>query len=82
MSQALGTHHSVFIDSFGPMVSTNQTYGEDSYGYNNTLSTQYWGNSTSWSDCFVVENPKSGNGWWSEWVEQNRGRLWRIPAGV
>ncbi|KAE9379426.1 hypothetical protein N431DRAFT_478451 [Stipitochalara longipes BDJ] len=82
MSQALGHHHSAFLDSFGPEVNTNQTYKVDPDGFNHTFSSQYWGNSTSWSDCFVVENPRSGNGWWTEWVEQNRGRLWRIPAGV
>jgi hypothetical protein len=82
MSQALGTHHSSFMDNFGPRVNTNQTFKVDSDGYNHTASTQYWGNATSWSDCFELENPRSGDGWWSEWVAQNSGRLWRIPAGV
>lgn len=82
MSQALGSHHSVFLDSFGPEVVTNQTFGRDSYGYNSTRSSEYWGNATSWSDCFAVEAPRSGDGWWGEWVEQNRGALFRIPAGV
>ncbi|PMD34194.1 hypothetical protein L207DRAFT_534548 [Hyaloscypha variabilis F] len=82
MSQALGYHRSTFLDSFGPEVNTNQTFEVDPDGFNHTFTSQYWGNSTSWSDCFVVENPRSGNGWWSEWVEQNRRRLWRIPAGV
>lgn len=82
MSQALGHHHSVFIDSFGPVVTTNQTFGLDRNGYNETVASQYWGNATSWSDCFTLQAPRSGDGWWSEWVAQNRGRLWRIPAGV
>jgi hypothetical protein len=82
MSQALGNHYSVFLDSFGPEVATNQTFGKDRYGMNDTISTEYWGNATSWSDCFAVEAPRSGDGWWGEWIAQNKGRLFRIPAGV
>jgi hypothetical protein len=82
MSQALGSHHSIFLDSFGPEVVTNQTFGRDEFNMNITVGTEYWGNATSWSDCFAVGAPRSGNGWWGEWVAQNRGRLFRIPAGV
>jgi len=78
MSQALGTHHATFIDSFGPVVPSNTTLDNEGY----VSSVDYWGNSTSWSDCFTVTAPRSGSGFWNQWVTQNKHSLYRIAAGV
>ena len=82
MSQALSPHHAVYMDSIGPAVNVNGTFGTDSSGNQYYTSVAYWGNSTSWSDCFTLTSPTSGNGFWSEWVQQNRASVYRVAAGV
>jgi len=62
------THTATYIDGFGPAVNTNVTYSTVT-GYVN--STAYWGNATSWSDCFTVTTPSSSNGFFKEWLEHN-----------
>lgn len=82
MSQALTPHHSVYMDGIGSAVNVNGTFTTDDFGDIYYSSADYWGNSTSWSDCFTLTSPTSENGFWSEWVEQNRASIYRIAAGV
>jgi hypothetical protein len=82
LGQAVGSHHSVYLDSFGPAVLVNGTWTSDDWGDNVVNGTQYWGNATSWSDCFVLTAPTSENEFWNEWVQANTGTLYRIAAGV
>ena len=82
LGQAVGSHHSVYLDSFGPAVWVNGTWTSDNYGDDIVKGAQYWGNATSWSDCFVLTAPTSADGFWSEWVQANKGSLYRIAAGV
>lgn len=69
-----------YMDGFGPQVGTNFTYSPQGV----IQSSDYWGNETSWSDCFIVRAPGSRSGFWSEWVEGNRNgsALFRIAAGL
>lgn len=68
------TYTATYIDSFGPSVMTNVTYSARSAGgYVN--STEYWGNSTSWSDCYTVTTPSSGDGFLGDWL----GRSEQVP---
>ncbi|KUJ09805.1 uncharacterized protein LY89DRAFT_740874 [Mollisia scopiformis] len=79
-SQMMKKQQTTYLESFGPQVGTNFT--TDGNGV--ITGSDYWGNATSWSDCFVVRAPGSRNGFWSEWVESNRrgGALFRIAAGM
>jgi hypothetical protein len=56
MSQSLGSHHTTYIDSFGPVASANITENLDY-----VVTSVTW-NTTSWSDCFVLSAPTSPNG--------------------
>jgi hypothetical protein len=82
MSQALTPYHSIYMDSIGPLVGVNGTFATDQFGSEYYTSVDYWGNTTSWTDCFTLASPTSGDGFWSEWVEQNRGSIYRIAAGI
>jgi hypothetical protein len=70
---AVETHHytATYIDSFGPAVNTNVTHTSRSSGFVTVNSTQYWGNESSWSDCFTVSTPTSSNGFFKDWMENN-----------
>jgi hypothetical protein len=88
MLMAIGGHASqmmkklstTYLESFGPQVGTNFTYSPQGV----ITASEYWGNETSWSDCFRVRAPGSRSGFWGEWVESNRrsGALFRIAAGL
>jgi hypothetical protein len=83
ISQETGHHHTYFIDGFGPVVPTNVTYGgSEATGGQYITSTDYWGNSTSWSDCFEVQALSSVSGFWDLWVKANSHSLYRIAAGM
>ena len=71
------TYTGTFIDSFGPAVNTNVTRAAGSGLVN---STAYWGNATSWSDCFTVTTPSSNNGFFKEWIEHNEQVAFRLVS--
>jgi len=79
-SQMIKKQQTTYLESFGPQVGTNFTLSPQGV----IMSSDYWGNETSWSDCFIVRAPGSRNGFWSEWVESNRkgSALFRIAAGL
>jgi hypothetical protein len=78
MSQALGSHSTTYIDSIGAGTRTNFTWNS----HHVATSSVYWGNATNWNDCFTVQAPRSGNGFWNQWVEQNSNSLYRLAAGL
>lgn len=48
------------LDSFGPVVEVGKG------------GVEYWGNKSSWSDCFEVRSPVIGTyGGWNEWAKAN-----------
>lgn len=67
----------MYIDSFGPAVKTNVTRSAVT-GFVN--STEYWGNATSWSDCFTVTTPRSSDGFFKEWLEHNEQVAFRLVS--
>jgi hypothetical protein len=44
LGQAVGWHHSIYLDSFGPAVWVNGTWTSDDWGDNVVNEAQYWGN--------------------------------------
>jgi hypothetical protein len=83
VNQETAHHHTYYIDGFGPVVPTNVTYGgSEATGGQYIISTDYWGNSTSWSDCFEVQALTSVSGFWDLWVKANSHSLYRIAAGM
>ena len=82
MSQALTPHHSVYMDSIGPAIAVNRTTDVGMVGNVDFTSVDYWGNTTSWRDCFTLTSPTSGNGFWREWVQWNRRSIYHVAAGV
>lgn len=77
MNKKLST---TYLESFGPQVGTNFTYSENGV----ITGSEYWGNETSWSDCFTVRAPGSRSGFWREWLQSNggSGKIARIVAGL
>jgi hypothetical protein len=82
MSQELTKHHAVFMDSIGPAVKVNGTVNSDGFGGEYYTTVDYWGNASSWSDCFTLASPTSGDGFLSDWMVQNRASIFRIAAGL
>jgi hypothetical protein len=64
-----------YIDSFGPAVNTNVTHTSKSSGFVIVNSTQFWGNSTSWSDCFTVSTLISRDGFYNDWIRHNEEQM-------
>lgn len=79
-SQMIKKQQTTYLESFGPQVGTNFTTSANGV----ITASDYWGNETSWSDCFIVRAPGSRNGFWEDWVESNRkgSALFRIAAGL
>jgi hypothetical protein len=71
IGQAIVPRHSTYVDSIGPPVQVNFTA---------TGKPEYWGNATSWSDCFTLTSPTSSNGFWHEWFQIQEVRLERLIA--
>ncbi|KAE8454404.1 hypothetical protein EG329_000026 [Mollisiaceae sp. DMI_Dod_QoI] len=79
-SQMMKKQHTTYLESFGPQVGVNFTRASNGV----VDGVEYWGNATSWSDCFEVRAPGSRSGFWGEWVRGNRevGGLYRVAAGL
>lgn len=75
MAQELGSKSLVYSDGFGPSVGSDFKGGS-----NGNMSAGYGGE--SWTDCFVVETPTSGNGFWDLWFEQNVESAYRVAAAL
>jgi len=84
LAQETGSRSHVYMDSFGPEVKGNFTMEMDKQGVSQPTSVVWPSGMTSWTDCFFVEAPRSGDGFLREWVSVNRERnaLYRIAAGV
>ena len=78
-----------YVDSFGPpvnasyFVSTPGSTGWDQSHDGEDLSSMFYGgNSTSWSDCFTVQVPKSPDGHISQWWREKESKALRVLAGL
>jgi hypothetical protein len=78
MSQELRTHHTTYIDSFGPTVQVNWTMNSKGI----KVAPDYGGNATSWSDCFTLTTPSSSSGFWDQWMEQDAQSIYRLVAAL
>ena len=79
MAQELRGRRLTYLDSWG------QSVGSDFVGGGNgNVSAGYGGSAgnESWTDCFVVQTPSSGNGFWDLWFQQNMQSVYRTAAAL
>jgi hypothetical protein len=75
MAEELGSRKLVYSDGFGPTVGSDFVVGSKG-----NVSAGYRGE--SWTDCFVVKTPSSGNGFWDLWFRQNVQSAYRTAAAL
>jgi len=79
MAQELRSRRLTYLDGFGPSVGSDFVVGG-----NGNMSTGFGGSkgNESWTDCFVVQTPSSGNGFWDLWFRQNVQSVYRTAAAL
>lgn len=83
MAQELRSRRLTYLDSFGPSVGSEFTMSGSGVNGGN-VSTAVGGTvgNESWTDCFVVQTPSSGNGFWDLWFRQNIENAYRTAAAL
>ena len=78
-----------YVDSFGPPTNISvftskpeSAAWDQSHDSSQSFSKFYGGNSTTWSDCFVIRPPKSADGNMGLWWNEQESKALRILAQV
>jgi len=79
MAQELKSRRLTYLDSWGPSVGSSFVMGGS--GNVSVVYGESVGNE-SWTDCFVVQTPSSGNGFWDLWFQQNVQSIYRTAAAL
>ena len=77
MAQELRNMRITRRDGFGP--STSSEFIMESAG---NMSADYGAIRVSWTDCFAVQMPSNGNGFWHLWFQQNVQSIYRAAAAL
>lgn len=77
--QATRPHYTTYLDGVGPLVPVANLSNLGDGG----VKLGYGGNSTSWSDCFVLQAPTFSQAeFWSLYIKRNEESLFRIAAFI
>src|ERR1700761_2374445 len=78
-----------YVDSFGPPLNVSvftskpgSTAWDQSHDSSQSFSQFYGGNSTTWSDCFIIKPRKSADGNIGLWWNEQESKTLRILAQV